>query len=171
MTRYYTKDQNGKIKAWTASEYMVQFLDGEVYTTESEIVDYYGGVRIKSELTAEQLTAWARYRELEQQLEQVETDWNQFLNTPQYFTNGHGYLPAWVFDTYPAVLMGFSAGLFTETQIGDATGLASNVVTMNVQEFTALCTFLQSKWQEGYASKCTRLEEIATEKAQLELIL
>ena len=171
MTRYYTKDSNGKIKAWTASEFMTQFLSGEIFETESEIVDYRGGARIKSELTAEQLAAWARYKELEQQLLDVEDGWNQFLNTPQYFTNGHGYLPAWVFDTYPAVLMGFSAGLFTETQIGDATGLASNVVTMDQATFTTLCTFLQSKWQEGYAAKGLRTEQIVNEMKQLELVL
>jgi len=171
VTRYYTKDLNGKIKAWTASEYMAQCLSGEIFETESEIIDYYQGSRIKTELTEEQLDAWARYTKLEQQLQTVENDWQQFLATPQIFTNGKGYLPAWVFDTYPAVLMGFSAGLFTETPIGDATGLASHVETMNQATFTALCTFLQSKWQEGYTAKCLRLEQITNERQQLELVL
>ena len=168
---YYSKDDNGRITAYTQSPKVIMALDVKVYTTESEIVDYYGGARIKSELTAEQLTAWARYQQLEAEQAQVEADWQAFLKTPVVYTNGKSYLPAWVFDTYPAVLMGFSAGLFNETQIGDASELASNVVTMDQTQFVGLCTFLQSKWQYGYAQKCQRLEAIDTEKKQLELVL
>lgn len=110
-------------------------------------------------------------KEVNEKLAQVKQDYNDGLEEPVVFPlTGKLYKAKWVDDgTYTKIITGAQTGLIQfPQQIWDATELAENMVEMDSEMFTALCTFLALRQKELFDKKKSDTDKLLLEKASLE---
>lgn len=113
-----------------------------------------------------------RLKEIEEELIKIDKEYTTALDTPVYY-NGKQYKPKWIDDgTYIKLITGIQARVVTFPQtIWDATELEENAVSMTLEQFMGLCTFLTLKQQELFNTRKQRKAELLKEKQEIEIIL
>ena len=116
-------------------------------------------------------------QELERQLAETDTTYQDALNTPVEFpANGHLYKAVWIDDgTYEKLIVGSTAGLVQfPIAIWDATKLEENMVSMDQQTFGQLCGFLAQIQNQAFNirkyAQSSLLPQIEEKKRELGML-
>ena len=120
---------------------------------------------------------YVELQELERQLAETDSTYQEALNTPVEFPlNGHLYKAVWVDDnTYGKLMTGALAGVVQfPIDIWDATKLEENMVSMDQQTFGALVGFLAQIQNQAFNirkhAQSVLIPQIEAKKRELGMI-
>ena len=187
---------NFELEVW---EVKGQYKNLEVYNTETKTFEYCGdddlkenqvwiddkeGIeKFKSDYQKYIVdeTTWkiipnpdydrlVKIREIDSQLNECDGKYNEYLDTPLQFTNGHLYKPKWVDDgTYGKLLTCIEHGIAQyPLPIWDATEKAENMVEMDEPTFMSLIAFLGAAQQTAFNVRKEAKSKLIAQKEQLE---
>ena len=109
-----------------------------------------------------------RLQEIRAELIKIESEYNEFLETPLTYKNEHLYKVIWAQDSYAdLILAGQIQPELFPLPIYDSTHLEENKVIMTLQELIELSTFLISEQQKAYSKYSLKRSELLKEQTEL----
>lgn len=109
-----------------------------------------------------------RLKEISNELIQLEKEYNEFLEKPLTYDNGHLYKVIWAQDSYAdLILAGQIHSELFPLPIYDSTHLEENRVAMTLPELIQLSTFLITKQQEAYNLYSSKRSQLLKEQNEL----